>query len=291
MFVFVLLLVVRCMCICLYLLLTHAIVIILFGTRPSSLQFESIPSMEDIIKVAAAAVAAQNSAAASSAASSSAIDPSLSSNTEGAASEASTSSNTTGTPTSSLSNNPYLGLSMLGKQSPGSSTPTGHPTMPMHPHPMYYPPNTPITPNTPTYPIYGNPYYYLAGSMAPSPNGMFFPPPPGATFPPSPAQQPSAEPTRTVKSKRLKSHSVTTRNFNIPMVPRDKGGKPMLPLNVGIMTVINLGEVCMREQFHTERYIFPVGYEVTRYVWLYAIYFFFNSCFVVDDICQRLILV
>ena len=32
------------------------------------------------------------------------------------------------------------------------------------------------------------------------------------------------------------------------------------------MTVINLGEVCMREHFHTERYIFPVGYEVTRYV-------------------------
>ena len=31
------------------------------------------------------------------------------------------------------------------------------------------------------------------------------------------------------------------------------------------MTVINLGEVCKREHFHTERYIFPVGYEVTRY--------------------------
>ena len=204
--------------------------------------------MEDIvIKVAAAAVAAQNAAAT---ASSAAIDPSLSSTTA---------TNTT-TPTSSLSSNPYLGLSMLGKQ---SSTPT----MPMHPHPMYYPQNTPVTLNTPTYPIYGNPYYYLGSSMATGPNGMLLPVPPGATFPPSPAQQPSAEPPRTLKSsKRLKTHSVTTKNFNIPVVPRDKGGKPMLPLNVGIMTVINLGEVCTREQFHTERYIFPVGYEVTRYV-------------------------
>ena len=43
--------------------------------------------------------------------------------------------------------------------------------------------------------------------------------------------------------------------FSIPMVPRDKKGKPMLPLNVGIMTVISLGTVCMR-----------VGYEVTRQV-------------------------
>jgi hypothetical protein len=63
----------------------------------------------------------------------------------------------------------------------------------------------------------------------------------------------------------LKAHTVTSKSFSIPMVPRDKKGRPMLPLNVGIMTVINLGEVCMREHFHTERYIFPVGYEVTRY--------------------------
>jgi hypothetical protein len=30
------------------------------------------------------------------------------------------------------------------------------------------------------------------------------------------------------------------------------------------MTVNCLGEVCMREHFHTERYIFPVGYSVNR---------------------------
>lgn len=71
---------------------------------------------------------------------------------------------------------------------------------------------------------------------------------------------------RHAKPKRLKAHTVTSKSFSIPMVPRDKKGRPMLPLNVGIMTVISLGEVCMREHFHTERYIFPVGYEVTRYV-------------------------
>ncbi|KAI0369383.1 hypothetical protein BV20DRAFT_1036495 [Pilatotrama ljubarskyi] len=69
---------------------------------------------------------------------------------------------------------------------------------------------------------------------------------------------------RLTKPKRLKAHTVTTRSYSIPTVPRDKRGKPILPLNVGIMTVLNLGEVCMREHFHTERYIFPVGYEVTR---------------------------
>jgi hypothetical protein len=75
---------------------------------------------------------------------------------------------------------------------------------------------------------------------------------------------------RHAKPKRLKAHTVTTKSYSIPMVPRDKKGKPMLPLNVGIMTVICLGDVCMREHFHTERYIFPVGYEVTRYVFIFV---------------------
>ena len=71
---------------------------------------------------------------------------------------------------------------------------------------------------------------------------------------------------RHTKPKRLKAHTVTTKSFSIPVVPRDKNQHPMLPLNVGIMTVLNLGTICMREHFHTERYIFPIGYEVTRCV-------------------------
>ncbi|KAI0042397.1 hypothetical protein FA95DRAFT_1598479 [Auriscalpium vulgare] len=69
---------------------------------------------------------------------------------------------------------------------------------------------------------------------------------------------------RFAKPKRLKAHTVTSKSFSIPMVPRDAHGRPVLPLNVGIMTVISLGEICMREHFHTERYIFPVGYQVQR---------------------------
>lgn len=69
---------------------------------------------------------------------------------------------------------------------------------------------------------------------------------------------------RLVKPMRLKAHTILSKSHSIPIVPRDRKGKPLLPLNVGIMTVINLGEVCKREYFHTERFIFPVGYEVTR---------------------------
>lgn len=81
---------------------------------------------------------------------------------------------------------------------------------------------------------------------------------------PSAASIPSTTVQRHTKPKRLKAHTVTSKSYSIPMVPRDKNGRPILPLNVGIMTVNCLGEVCMREHFHTERYIFPVGYSVNR---------------------------
>ena len=176
----------------------------------------------------------------------------------------STSTTTTPTPVSSLSNNPYLGLStnLLPRANGNSTNPTAHPML--MPYPFFYPPPAaPGTPNPSPYPMHYNPYYYLAAPMIPGANGMY----PPANFPP-PAQQqhPPPEPQKP-KAKRLKAHTVTTKSFSIPMVPRDKKGKPMLPLNVGIMTVISLGDVCMRDHFHTERYIFPVGYEVTRLVY------------------------
>ncbi|KAJ8691636.1 hypothetical protein PTI98_011188 [Pleurotus ostreatus] len=156
-----------------------------------------------------------------------------------------TSSPSSATPSSSI--NPYAFL--YGTMSPLSAVPT-----------------TPssATPLTPSFP-YPNLYYPYPIAMPP---GMFVPPP--GFVPPAPPQEPQQrpppDPPRATKPKRLKAHTVTTKSFSIPTVPRDKSGKPMLPLNVGIMTVISLGEVCMREHFHTERYIFPVGYEVTRYV-------------------------
>jgi hypothetical protein len=136
------------------------------------------------------------------------------------------------------------------------------------PYPVFYPsPTTPVTPGSPAYSMPYNPYYYLSPPLVPPPNGVFPPPQPQQSPPPQVTQQIASSQmdlSKAVKPKRLKAHTVTTKSFSIPMVPRDKKGNPMLPLNVGIMTVISLGTVCTRDHFHTERYIFPVGYEVTR---------------------------
>lgn len=134
----------------------------------------------------------------------------------------------------------------------------------MNPYAMYYAPGAPMPPGAPGYPPpFANPYYYLTAPM-PTHHAGVFPATPALKFLPPTTQPPPSEVQRHAKPKRLKAHTVTSKSYSIPMVPRDKRGKPMLPLNVGIMTVISLGDVCMREHFHTERYIFPVGYEVTR---------------------------
>ncbi|KAI8816448.1 F/Y rich C-terminus-domain-containing protein, partial [Fimicolochytrium jonesii] len=48
-------------------------------------------------------------------------------------------------------------------------------------------------------------------------------------------------------------------------VPRDESGKPIVPFKSGIITVHQLGEVVYdRKNFHSERYIYPVGYVSSR---------------------------
>ncbi|KAJ2963634.1 hypothetical protein NQZ79_g1449 [Umbelopsis isabellina] len=65
------------------------------------------------------------------------------------------------------------------------------------------------------------------------------------------------------KRNRNPNVKVTTRR--IQPVPRDEDGHPVMPLQIGVLTVQDLGHVVSdRPGFHTERYIWPVGYTITR---------------------------
>ncbi|SCV71002.1 BQ2448_3764 [Microbotryum intermedium] len=66
------------------------------------------------------------------------------------------------------------------------------------------------------------------------------------------------------KAKRQKVSVVTPGVHAIPFIPRYGDGQPILPLPFGTMVLRNLGTVDLRDAFHTERYIFPVGYEASR---------------------------
>ncbi|KAJ2451276.1 hypothetical protein EV183_003730 [Coemansia sp. RSA 2336] len=65
--------------------------------------------------------------------------------------------------------------------------------------------------------------------------------------------------------RRKRHHDIASKVRSVQPVPRDKDGNYEMPVQVGILVVLNLGRVVWdRDTFHNERYIWPVGYTVQR---------------------------
>jgi len=71
----------------------------------------------------------------------------------------------------------------------------------------------------------------------------------------------TSTPKRRSRSKRKRGNSVRRAQH----VDTDENGNAILPIRLGVMTLHSLGKVVYdRDTFHNERYIFPVGYTLTR---------------------------
>ncbi|KAF9923735.1 hypothetical protein FBU30_006216 [Linnemannia zychae] len=73
----------------------------------------------------------------------------------------------------------------------------------------------------------------------------------------------------TQKPKRIHNSSKLKPNPNkvrkVQAVERDENGNIKFPLTIGIITIMKIGHVVSdREAFHNERYIWPVGYTMSR---------------------------
>jgi len=67
------------------------------------------------------------------------------------------------------------------------------------------------------------------------------------------------------ESKRGSNNNVNKPPKKIPPIPRDLEGKPILPMRLGILTLVSLGEILWdNPNFHNARYIWPVGFESVR---------------------------
>ncbi|KAJ2357473.1 hypothetical protein GGF43_001439 [Coemansia sp. RSA 2618] len=65
--------------------------------------------------------------------------------------------------------------------------------------------------------------------------------------------------------RRKRHHDIASKVRSVQPVPRDSNGNYEMPVQVGILVVLNLGKVIWdRDAFHNERYIWPVGYTVQR---------------------------
>ncbi|CAG8449918.1 10833_t:CDS:2 [Racocetra fulgida] len=64
-----------------------------------------------------------------------------------------------------------------------------------------------------------------------------------------------------VTKKRASKRPLNAKTMKVQHVEKDDDGKYKLPVQIGILTVLNLGTVVYeRDTFHNERYIWPVGY-------------------------------
>ncbi|ORY50877.1 FYRN-domain-containing protein [Rhizoclosmatium globosum] len=62
-----------------------------------------------------------------------------------------------------------------------------------------------------------------------------------------------------------KRRPVVSKTIRIQKYDMDDSGRPILPLTTGVMTIVALGEVVFdRPAYHTERYIYPVGFKSVR---------------------------
>lgn len=65
--------------------------------------------------------------------------------------------------------------------------------------------------------------------------------------------------------KRSRINRINVKTRRVQPIERDINGNPVLPQQIGVLTVLNLGKIITdRDTFHNERYIFPVGYTVRR---------------------------
>lgn len=66
--------------------------------------------------------------------------------------------------------------------------------------------------------------------------------------------------------KRSKINRINIKTRRVQPIEKDDQGQPILPQQIGVLTVLNLGKIISnRDTFHNERYIFPIGYTVRRY--------------------------
>lgn len=79
------------------------------------------------------------------------------------------------------------------------------------------------------------------------------------------AQKSDVTVTATTAPKRSKLTSLSVKTRRVQPIDRDEDGNPKLPQQIGVLTVLRLGTIVTdRPSFHNERYIFPVGYTVSR---------------------------
>lgn len=77
-------------------------------------------------------------------------------------------------------------------------------------------------------------------------------------------------------SKKVKTNTTAARNkISIPLIPRASDGAPLLPMQIGMFTLKNLGRIRTPDDLANQRTLYPIGYRCERWVRCDSIVFLF----------------
>lgn len=78
--------------------------------------------------------------------------------------------------------------------------------------------------------------------------------------------QPVSRSSSALEVNKPKPKSEVIKPRRVQPIPRDENGQFIVPVQVGIFTILSLGKVDYRRpSFHTNRYIYPIGFKIQRY--------------------------
>lgn len=79
------------------------------------------------------------------------------------------------------------------------------------------------------------------------------------------ARSPSSGQSPQKPAKKRNTASTAARNkINIPIIPRGQDGKPLLPMQVGMFTLRDLGRIISSDDLATAKSLYPIGYHCER---------------------------
>lgn len=82
----------------------------------------------------------------------------------------------------------------------------------------------------------------------------------------SKGSQPVSRSSSAQEVSKPKAKADVTKPRRVQPIPKDENDQFIVPVQVGIFTILSLGKVDYRRpSFHTNRYIYPIGFKIQRY--------------------------
>jgi hypothetical protein len=86
-----------------------------------------------------------------------------------------------------------------------------------------------------------------------------------------------------IEQKKVIETLKTPKTRRVQQVPRDQQNNPILPFHIGVLTLHSLGTISFKPGFHTDKYVYPIGFCCSRYNRLISEYHSYKTPGMITD--------